>query len=428
MAMGIRLQLTLLVPGVVALTLSAVAAVALRDDQHDEFEVFIEQQENVLRALSVTVATSVAQNDMGGLDTVVAEASERLKAGELSELAVLDDDGRVLAHTVPEHFNQVLTDPFSRLAIDSQGAVWAREGDVLRMSVPASSGIRWATLTARFSLARLEHDLAVTRRRWVLGTLGLILVIAGMLFLGLNRVVIRPVKLLQASVRRMGEGHLSSRAPRLDGRELAELSETVNRMAAALQAERENLENTVKERTRELSEANARLERIAVTDGLTGLFNHRRFQEALHAEVLRCERHQRPLAVLMVDVDFFKRVNDSMGHPAGDELLRRLGEVLSADLRQTDLIARYGGEEFAVLLPETTKAEALQVGERMRDAVEVKVNEGGRWVQKITVSVGVAAFPEDGKVAETVLEASDQALYVAKRQGRNRVVGHKAAP
>jgi hypothetical protein len=148
MSMGIRLQLTLLVPGVVALTLSAVAAIALRDYQRDEFEVFIEQRENVLRALSVTVATSVAQNDMGGLDTVVAEASERLKAGELTELAVLEDDGRVLAHTVPERFNEVFNDPFSRLAIDSQGAAWAREGDVLRMSVPASSGIRWATLTS----------------------------------------------------------------------------------------------------------------------------------------------------------------------------------------------------------------------------------------------------------------------------------------
>jgi diguanylate cyclase (GGDEF)-like protein len=168
---------------------------------------------------------------------------------------------------------------------------------------------------------------------------------------------------------------------------------------------------------------NARLERLAVTDGLTGVYNHRRFQEAINAELLRSERHKRPMGVLMIDVDFFKKVNDAMGHPAGDELLRRLAEVLSADLRQTDLIARYGGEEFAVVLPETTKSEALQVGERMRLAVEEKLNRGTPWPTKVTVSVGVATYPEDGKTPEQLISAADQAMYVAKRQGRNRVVG-----
>lgn len=426
--MGIRGQLTLLVPGVVAIALTVVAFIAVRQTNRDALEEFKELNLTALEALSVTVATSVAQNDIAGLDTVVAHAAERLEARGLVELAVLDDDGRVMAHSSPERFNRLLTDPFSRQAIEADGPVWLREAGVLRLGTPAKSGIRWATVTARFSLERLEGDFGMARRRAALGTLGLFLFIAGAVFLGLNRVVIRPVKALEHSVRRMGEGHLSTRVPPMvAGRELRELGDIINRMAQALQAERENLERTVTERTRELQEANARLERLAVTDGLTGLFNHRRFQEALHAELLRCERHKRPLAVLMLDVDFFKKVNDSMGHPAGDELLRRLAEVLSKDLRQTDLIARYGGEEFAVLLPETTKAEALQVGERMREAVEARINENTTWPQRITVSVGVATFPEDAKSAEALLEASDQALYVAKRQGRNRVVGAKAA-
>jgi diguanylate cyclase (GGDEF)-like protein len=172
-----------------------------------------------------------------------------------------------------------------------------------------------------------------------------------------------------------------------------------------------------------LQDANARLERLAVTDGLTGVFNHRRFQEQLQGELIRSERHKRPLGVLMVDVDFFKKVNDSMGHPAGDELLRRLAAVLSTDLRQTDMIARYGGEEFAVILPETTKSEAMQVAERMRQAVEERINTGTPWPTRVTVSIGVATFPEDGTTGEAVLTAADQAMYVAKRQGRNRVIG-----
>ena len=105
----------------------------------------------------------------------------------------------------------------------------------------------------------------------------------------------------------------------------------------------------------------------------------------------------------------------------------RLAAVLGEDLRQTDLIARYGGEEFAVLLPETTKSEAMQVAERMREAVEVQINDGATtWPQKVTVSVGVATFPEDGKTAEAVLSAADQAMYVAKRAGRNRVIGARS--
>jgi diguanylate cyclase (GGDEF)-like protein len=426
--MGIRGQLTLLVPGVVAIALSVVAFVVVRQTNHDALEEFKELNLTALEALSATVATSVAQNDISGLDTVVALAAERLGARGLLELAVLDDDGRVMAHSSPERFNRVFSDDFSKAAIAADGAMWAREGGALRLGTPAKSGLRWATVTARFSLERLEAEYGAARRRAALGTLGLFLFIAGAVFFGLNRVVIRPVKTLEHSVRRMGEGHLTTRVPPMRvGRELRELGDIINGMAAALQAERDNLERTVDERTRELQEANARLERLAVTDGLTGLFNHRRFQESLQGELLRCERHKRPLAVLMFDVDYFKKVNDSMGHPAGDELLRRLAEVLSKELRQTDLIARYGGEEFAVLLPETTKAEALQVAERMREAVETRINEQGKWTQRITVSVGVATFPEDGKGAEVVLEAADQALYVAKRQGRNRVVGAKPA-
>jgi diguanylate cyclase (GGDEF)-like protein len=291
------------------------------------------------------------------------------------------------------------------------------------ISAPAVSGIRWGTVTARFSLDRLDAQFNRTRNRLAVSSFIIFLAVGTLLFFGLDRLVVRPVRTLQHAVRRMGEGHLSTRVPQLRGSELGELTNVINRMASALQHERENLERAVTERTRELQDANARLERLAVTDGLTGVFNHRRFQEQLQGELIRSERHKRPLGVLMVDVDFFKKVNDSMGHPAGDELLRRLAAVLSTDLRQTDMIARYGGEEFAVILPETTKSEAMQVAERMRQAVEERINTGTPWPTRVTVSIGVATFPEDGTTGEAVLTAADQAMYVAKRQGRNRVIG-----
>ncbi len=334
----------------------------------------------------------------------------------------------MLAHSQPERFNTIATDAFSQTATQVEGATWERTGDTFRISVPAASGIRWGTVTATYSLDRLTAQLKRTQLRLGITSVVLFLILGTILFLGLDRLVVRPVRTLQAAVRRMGEGHLATRVPPLRGSELGELTNVINRMASALQHERENLERSVAERTKELQEANARLERLAVTDGLTGVFNHRRFQEQLQAEILRCERHKRPMAVLMIDVDFFKKVNDAMGHPAGDELLRRLAEVLSADLRQTDLIARYGGEEFAVLLPETTKGEAMQVAERMRLAVETRINDGTTaWPTRVTVSIGVGTFPDDGKGGEQVLVAADQAMYVAKRQGRNRVIGSRGA-
>ncbi len=422
--MGIRGQLTLLVPGIVAVALAGMTLAEGRREQHDALEDFRFRNVKVLQAIGLTAAVHIAQNDMGGLDTLIAHLAESMGERDLRELAVLDDQGRVLAHSDAERFNTVVTDAFSRDAILTDGPRWEHAGHEYRVSVPAISGIRWGTVTATYSLHRLEANHERTLNRLAISSFVIFLVLGGLLFFGLDRLVVRPVRTLQTAVRRMGEGHLSTRVPPLRGSELRELTDTINGMASALQQQRENLERSVEERTKELQEANARLERMAVTDGLTGVFNHRRFQESLHAELLRTERHQRPMGVLMIDVDFFKKVNDAMGHPAGDELLRRLAQVLGADLRQTDLIARYGGEEFAVLLPETSKHEAMQVAERMRQAVEERINDGSTaWPQTVTVSIGVATYPEDGKTAEAVLSAADQAMYVAKRQGRNRVIG-----
>ncbi len=423
--MGLRAQLAFLIPGVIAASLIAFSVGEIRNDQREELIEFRQRNEKALQTIGVTVAVMVAQNDMGGLDTLVAQLTETMRERDLAELVVVDDQGRVLAHSLPERFNTVLTDDFTRRAIEAAGSTWRLENGEYRLSIPAISGIRWATVTARYSLSRVDSQFKRSRLRFAGASLALFAILAGVLWWSLNRLVLRPLRLLQEMVREMGAGQLSARVPELRSGELAELGANFNRMASALQSERENLERTVAERTRELQELNTRLERLAVTDGLTGLFNHRRFQESLHRELVRSERHKRPMGLLMVDVDFFKKVNDAMGHPAGDELLRRLADVLGQDLRQTDLIARYGGEEFTVILPETTRSEAMQVGERMRSAVEEKINDGSPWPTKVTVSIGVATYPEDGKTAEALLESADQAMYIAKRQGRNRVIGSR---
>ncbi len=168
----------------------------------------------------------------------------------------------------------------------------------------------------------------------------------------------------------------------------------------------------------------------ALSDAVTGLPNRRHFEHRLREEVRRALRARRPLAVLLLDVDHFKRVNDGWGHRVGDQVLRQVGARLRAPLRGTDLIARYGGEEFAALLPETPLPTAVQVAERLRQAVEGHAYASGtpRGALRMTISIGVAMVPEDGAAPEVVLERADRALYRAKAGGRNCVCAATDAP
>lgn len=173
----------------------------------------------------------------------------------------------------------------------------------------------------------------------------------------------------------------------------------------------------------ELERLNRELKETADHDGLTGLFNHRYFLHALEVETARSIRHGHPYALVMLDVDHFKRFNDAHGHPAGDDLLRRLAAVLRESQREETVCARYGGEEFVLLLPETDRAGAADLAERLRARVEA-LPVPGRERQplgRITVSLGIACFPEDGRDAAVMVRRADEALYRAKGEGRNRV-------
>lgn len=169
-------------------------------------------------------------------------------------------------------------------------------------------------------------------------------------------------------------------------------------------------------------------ERRATTDGLTGLSNHRRFQERLDDEIAKVRRYGRPVSLLLTDVDHFKGVNDTYGHPVGDKVLKGISRILKAEARDTDLPARYGGEEFTVILPETDLDGAKVIAERIRRKVEETTFQTELGPLKVTLSLGVATFPVHGDEKQEVIDAADQALYVAKRGGRNRVVCAERKP
>ncbi len=175
----------------------------------------------------------------------------------------------------------------------------------------------------------------------------------------------------------------------------------------------------------------AKVEAEATIDALTGLYNYRHFLGLLDREFKRAVRYNRPLALFMVDIDHFKHYNDTYGHPAGNEVLRQVAEIIKTNCRDVDFIVRFGGEEFVVLLPETGTAEAFDIAERIRDAI-ARFPFAGRNSQPggaLTVSIGVAAYPQDALGDKEILDHADTALYLAKRLTRNRVVCYsKSAP
>lgn len=169
----------------------------------------------------------------------------------------------------------------------------------------------------------------------------------------------------------------------------------------------------------------ASLQRLAITDGLTGLYNHRHFQEMLATEVERGLRYGSTFTLLMLDLDFFKSVNDRLGHQRGDEVLRRVSEVLMEAARSSDFVARYGGEEFIMILPETPARQAETVAQRVRQGVKEIILDVPN-PPEISVSIGMADFPFCGKERESLIAAADAALMFAKRSGRDMVTHFSA--
>lgn len=168
------------------------------------------------------------------------------------------------------------------------------------------------------------------------------------------------------------------------------------------------------------------LRRLSTIDRLTGVLNRGSFDERLNAELSRARRQSESLALIMMDVDHFKKFNDDLGHAAGDSALRTLTRRMGDDLRRSDVLARYGGEEFVIIMPATSALQGMRKVEAIRDKLSksnIPLPKTESLTAKLTVSAGLAVFPEDGVTADELLDCADERLFQAKSMGRNRVVG-----
>jgi len=191
-------------------------------------------------------------------------------------------------------------------------------------------------------------------------------------------------------------------------------------MAKAAELNEKNRELT--ELTRQLDEKNRMLQDLAAKDGLTGVYNHRYFQEFMVQQIRQARRHSRPLSLVILDIDHFKKFNDTYGHQFGDLVLKELAAILLANVRKSDIVARYGGEEFCVILADTDLKGAVRVAEKIRAAVEqAELPDGNGRSTRFTVSLGAAQLSAKMQEPSDLISIVDAALYVAKKGGRNRV-------
>jgi diguanylate cyclase (GGDEF)-like protein len=287
----------------------------------------------------------------------------------------------------------------------------------------------------------------VTRVTWVVSAVLvaiLLILYAGLSILN-HRLLFVPLQSMAAKARQIAERkeHLGEAVDIPQGSEMREIAMALNVMSKRLKEHVTDLESQVQNRTDVLSKVNAmmhqeiqerqksaqelqkyanQLEYLARTDELTQAFNRRHFLQELEKEVDRSKRYKRPLSVLVLDLDYFKDVNDTYGHASGDAVLQTLSAACSSILRTEDVFARMGGEEFGILFPETGSEEAVQVAERIRKLVEhLKVTAENGATIRFTASLGVTSLQEDGQSLESLLQRADRALYAAKEAGRNRV-------
>jgi diguanylate cyclase (GGDEF)-like protein len=309
----------------------------------------------------------------------------------------------------------------ARLPTSAMKLLTARPGATVQFTDPEGiqvagvlapmSRFHWVILAAE-PLAEAYRQVNRLRNATIL-VLGALLLGVGSIAYILGLLIVRPLNRLSAGAAKVAAGDLSVDLPVVGGGEVTYLTEVFNDMVKRLREGREALDAI----NETLRVKNEELQRLSLTDGLTGLDNRRQLMQTLESEVERSRRHGHSFAVVMLDVDHFKDYNDSHGHLAGDAVLTRVGGLLRECTRGVDCSARYGGEEFVLVLPETSVDRAVEVAERIRARLAKEGFANGR----ITLSAGVAQFPKDGETPESVLSSADAALYRAKGEGRDRV-------
>ncbi|HUK55980.1 MAG TPA: diguanylate cyclase [Nitrospiria bacterium] len=351
----------------------------------------------------------------------IDEILGRSSIGNTGKSFLIAPDGTLIAGSRPNAPGRVIVKlPFNVPGPSETDAVLLEYPDDRGRAVIGvlrrMSQLEWGVVT-QIGKNEIYAEIVQVRNLTLLISLGLLLAIGLAAYL-LGLTIVRPLDRLTNGAARVASGDLEVSLPVVSHGEIGYLTKAFNNMVARLRLGQEELAAI----NGKLIEKNKELQVLSITDSLTGLFNRKYIMEILTNEVARSRRNKRPFAVMMIDTDQFKKYNDTYGHQAGDDLLKKIGKIFMQSIRNVDYAARYGGDEFIILLPEIGKEGAFEVADRIRGLVNAETPRGAADGVTVSVSIGIAAFPEHGDTPEAIIAAADGALYQSKRDGRNRVV------
>jgi diguanylate cyclase (GGDEF)-like protein len=417
--MSLRNRVVIMTVGVAVLASAALIFVA--------YQINLIEVEEALRGRAGAIAQRLDLFGADGSDFQTQESVDRLLERQSFVAAVVFSPDRKIIAAAP---STAVLGPRLSTWPDPDDAIEAEsvEGTkTLAVAVPlATGGQAWVAFD-REPYTEAESRL---RQAWVIvgSSAVLVALIVSLLVGGAAR---KRLHSIRDTVERLGNGDLEARCVENGPSEILDVARGVNKMAANMDAlmkelghERSALEQQVSGRTRELEQANRLLMDIANRDALTGLANRRRLEMELERNISFSKRTGQPLAVIMMDLDSFKIVNDTAGHLVGDNILRAVASTLRSRVRVTDLVVRWGGDEFCILVPATQAQGAIAAAESLVDAVKEATSAVNlpEPLQAPTASAGVACFPEDGEDPHTLILNADAALYQVKATGRGRVL------
>jgi len=386
--------------------------------------------DKILDARVLTMAVPVRRADATLVAFLVAKLNLRsvmeiLKSAQLGtrgHVYLVEVDGHILMSSrwsPSEHKSERLpTSTIQTLSERSQAFYDYDDlaGENVLGSMQWLSQVDWGVVA---EIAKVEaYAKALELREMTVVVVFVLLVGIGLMSYVVGQTIVGPVGRLATAAAGVARGKFDVTIQEGGHGELGYLTDVFNRMLERLRQAQDSLRST----NRTLSRQNQALESVAITDTLTGLFNRRYMMEKLADEMTRSLRLDHVFSILMLDLDNFKKYNDTYGHLAGDQVLRKVAHIFKESIRRIDVAARYGGEEFLVILPELSTADAMTAAERIRKRVAAGLYGMAGVDTAITISIGAAGYPEHGETAEALIGSADGALYEAKRSGRNCVV------
>ena len=459
--MGLLAKLNLLTIGLIFLTAVAITAFQFTQQWRDEVGKLRTQGESLLAIFTELAEYGLYTSDRAYIEHIL----DSLGADpEVAYIAVIDMKQQVLAERrfAPRLAQNALPAlaaaqfdiapgriAATEVVLDGQRyielvAPVGRPKASTRMprNEPADTGVDAGAVgdsaTAPIGVIRIGMSLETQRKQFreqlvgAIGVIGLLVVFAILATLLLTRRLVAPMRRLMRAARAVGSGRLDVYVPAHSSDELGLLTHTFNHMTQKLaesQSEVANYQRTLEEkvaqRTRELEVATAHAYKLAQHDILTGLPNRSLLNQRLRQILAQAQRDGTHVACLFIDFDHFKRINDTLGHLAGDQLLRSVGQRLRDAVRGADAVARLGGDEFTVVLEELASTDAaVQTARKLREAIAQPVRAGAHTIT-VSASIGIALYPDDGADADALIDAADAAMYRAKHDRSPAVSSHR---